>query len=339
LLIGNLGLNAAQCPPLEDVQISYVENEAVYMVEAQAQNMRVDIEHPTLGFDSFYGGSTVIVPEEWWTPPAGETVYMSVYRVCPPTEGNQIGTISAPSNFQRTGATNALIGDINIGGTGGTLLIHNLCNNPTATTVYYNVVLGTDPLLDESWPTDCFCNYLLHGLYYFDNVTNADDFQNYYGQNFLVDGDIDGAQNDYYIDEIAVDADLSQVFIGTTTVAYDRPEVYFLDPAVYADPQPSSYFERECEEEPRPRQKHEGLDANNYLLAPNPTYGIVNVSLSNDVASEYSIYSINGSRVSTVRIPNLSTFEIDLSDLDAGFYFVSYRLTTGEVKTSKIVKK
>ncbi len=82
-----------------------------------------------------------------------------------------------------------------------------------------------------------------------------------------------------------------------------------------------------------------GFDADaavNYTLFPNPTTGVVNISLANSEGAELIIYGITGEAV--YYNTSFSGGSIDLSKLNAGMYIVQLT-TNGKTSISKLMKK
>jgi len=76
---------------------------------------------------------------------------------------------------------------------------------------------------------------------------------------------------------------------------------------------------------------------NDISIAPNPATGLVRItSVSNEIITEYTIYDINGSKISQIS-GNESSVSFDLSNYDAGTYLITVKTATNIV-TKKIVK-
>lgn len=336
---GNFGLQAADCLPIPDATIAYNNVEAVWQVEGTG-NMEIVIEHPVLDIGTFQGNGMVVIPHDWWAATSEGTITMSIYHVC--EEGN----LSEPVIFYRTGATNAWIGDIFFGGQGigntGIIDFGQLCH-PTSGLGYTQVSVGeTDagPLMSK----DCYCEYVKNGIFAHDKwlmSSSIDANALYYPEDPIA---YTISVNDDGDEELAISTQQQQ----TQYTTYYQTDLlnrnlgsysvfdYWVRSTSYTPAFVDPYETDHCEQR---REKGETLETSDYRVSPNPTQGFVNVSLENDQAQEYTVYSVTGTQMNTTRIPNLSNFEIDLSSFEPGLYFVSYRLLNGDVITTRVVKQ
>ena len=72
-----------------------------------------------------------------------------------------------------------------------------------------------------------------------------------------------------------------------------------------------------------------------FTVSPNPVVDVINVSNSENIlTSEININDVNGRSVKSLKINNLNNFQVNVSDLNAGIYFLNITSDAG-----KVVKK
>ena len=84
---------------------------------------------------------------------------------------------------------------------------------------------------------------------------------------------------------------------------------------------------------------YKGIDAENddFFLYPNPSKGYIWIDLNKHANSIIKIFSINGIELFSIELPdNKNVFEIDLSNLPKGIYFITFK-NSNFVKTKKII--
>jgi len=89
----------------------------------------------------------------------------------------------------------------------------------------------------------------------------------------------------------------------------------------------------------RPVASTQDFFASNFSIQPNPVNDVFNVTTKNGVAiNNIQVVDINGRIVNQVNVSNVEAVQVNISDLNAGVYFVKVQSELG-VGTSKIVKK
>jgi len=84
------------------------------------------------------------------------------------------------------------------------------------------------------------------------------------------------------------------------------------------------------------------LNDNDLIVYPNPTKGIINIKLKGILLdnSTIQVYSFSGALVSsnTISKKNVSSYELNLSNLQTGLYLIKVTLEGGKILSNKIVK-
>jgi len=75
-----------------------------------------------------------------------------------------------------------------------------------------------------------------------------------------------------------------------------------------------------------------------FTLSPNPAGDHLNISFSSVSSGELSIYSCDGTLMSSHRILNSDFIRTRIDDLNEGFYFVTYRDHIGNVSSKRFLK-
>lgn len=89
----------------------------------------------------------------------------------------------------------------------------------------------------------------------------------------------------------------------------------------------------------RPLAKTEDFFASNFSIYPNPAKSTINLNSKNGVQiNKVQILDINGRVVNEINPSNVSEIQINISELNAGVYFVKAQSENG-VGTTKIVKQ
>lgn len=84
------------------------------------------------------------------------------------------------------------------------------------------------------------------------------------------------------------------------------------------------------------------INSKGFTVHPNPTNNQINLTTSSSVGTveKVLIYGLDGKLRRNIRIKEpLSKYALDLSDFEPGIYFLSIKLSNGEIKTIKIVKQ
>ncbi len=76
----------------------------------------------------------------------------------------------------------------------------------------------------------------------------------------------------------------------------------------------------------------------NIYLYPNPAQSKINIYTSDNILTQVKIYDIRGRQVKVSSLMNQGNYQIDISKLDAAFYFVEINTNTGTV-VKRILKK
>jgi pimeloyl-ACP methyl ester carboxylesterase len=82
--------------------------------------------------------------------------------------------------------------------------------------------------------------------------------------------------------------------------------------------------------------KYENL--NELKISPNPTHGLLTISLKNQEALIIEVYDVIGSKIRTFSLSNSNQTTIDVSELTNGIYFISVKNKIKNIKTIKFVK-
>lgn len=81
----------------------------------------------------------------------------------------------------------------------------------------------------------------------------------------------------------------------------------------------------------------EPKEISDFKIFPQPAHGYVNIQFEKSTSANLVLYSILGKKIMEAEIKNASQFQLDVSNLETGYYFVDLQLNDGIIRKKIIV--